>query len=119
VKCYVGFCGVLVSAHPGWARDIVHMAVRGLTWRKSCITTPLIPPPPPRQLPPCAWPLGVPEASRGASEPRVGRARRQRGRVQRSSADEVPWDHAVDLNTLAARSNQPAPVTATLTTLVL
>lgn len=35
VKCYVGFCGVLVSAHPGWAREIVSMAVKGLTWRKS------------------------------------------------------------------------------------
>ncbi|GMK53517.1 hypothetical protein CspeluHIS016_0101030 [Cutaneotrichosporon spelunceum] len=33
VKCYIGFCGVLVSAHPGWARDIVTMAVRGLTWQ--------------------------------------------------------------------------------------
>ncbi|BEJ14127.1 hypothetical protein CspHIS471_0313010 [Cutaneotrichosporon sp. HIS471] len=33
VKSYIGFCGVLVSAHPGWARDIVTMAVRGLTWQ--------------------------------------------------------------------------------------
>lgn len=39
VKCYVGFCGVLVSAHPGWAREIVTMAVRGLTWRKWPLTS--------------------------------------------------------------------------------
>ncbi|KAL1413177.1 DNA independent RNA polymerase I transcription factor [Vanrija albida] len=33
VKCYVGFAGVLVSAHPGWAKEVVGMAVRGLTWQ--------------------------------------------------------------------------------------
>lgn len=36
VKSYVGLCGVIVSAHPGWTKEIVTMAVRGLTWRKSC-----------------------------------------------------------------------------------
>lgn len=42
VKTYVGFCGVLVSAHPGWAREIVSMAVKGLTWRKSAAPIPSI-----------------------------------------------------------------------------
>ncbi|KLT44471.1 RNA polymerase I-specific transcription initiation factor RRN3 [Cutaneotrichosporon oleaginosum] len=44
VKCYIGFCGVLVSAHPGWARDIVAMAIRGLTWQPpqpSAASTPI------------------------------------------------------------------------------
>jgi RNA polymerase I-specific transcription initiation factor RRN3 len=34
VRTYVGWAGVLVSAHPGWGREVVGMAVRGLTWRK-------------------------------------------------------------------------------------
>lgn len=34
VKVFVGFCGVLVSAQPGWAKEVVDMAVRGLRWRK-------------------------------------------------------------------------------------
>lgn len=34
VKCYVGFAGVLVSAHPVWAKEVVGMAIKGLTWRK-------------------------------------------------------------------------------------
>lgn len=39
VKAYIGWAGVLVSAHPGWAKEIVAMGVKGLTWReeiKSC-----------------------------------------------------------------------------------
>jgi RNA polymerase I-specific transcription initiation factor RRN3 len=35
VKTFVGFCGVLVSAQPGWAKEVVGMAVHGLTWRTS------------------------------------------------------------------------------------
>ena len=34
VKTYVGWAGVLVSAHPGWAKELATMAIRGLTWRK-------------------------------------------------------------------------------------
>jgi RNA polymerase I-specific transcription initiation factor RRN3 len=32
VRTYVGWAGVLVSAHPGWGREVVGMAVRGLAW---------------------------------------------------------------------------------------
>ena len=35
VKSFIGFCGVLVSAQPGWAKQVVDMAVRGLRWRTS------------------------------------------------------------------------------------
>lgn len=35
VRVFIGFCGVLVSAQPGWAKEVVNMAVRGLRWRKS------------------------------------------------------------------------------------
>lgn len=35
VKVFIGFCGVLVSAQPGWAKEVVNMAVRGLRWRES------------------------------------------------------------------------------------
>lgn len=35
VKTFVGWAGVLVSAHPTWTKEVVHMAVRGLAWRKS------------------------------------------------------------------------------------
>lgn len=34
VKAYIGWAGVLVSAHPGWAKEIVAMGVKGLTWRE-------------------------------------------------------------------------------------
>jgi RNA polymerase I-specific transcription initiation factor RRN3 len=34
VRSYVGWAGVLVSAQPGWAKEVVGMAVRGLTWRE-------------------------------------------------------------------------------------
>ena len=33
VKSFVGFCGVLVSAHPSWAKEVVGMAIRGFAWR--------------------------------------------------------------------------------------
>ena len=35
VNVFVGFAGVLVSSQPGWAKEVVNMAVRGLLWRKS------------------------------------------------------------------------------------
>ena len=35
VRVFIGFCGVLVSAQPGWAKEVVTMAVRGLRWRES------------------------------------------------------------------------------------
>jgi RNA polymerase I-specific transcription initiation factor RRN3 len=38
VRVYIGFCGVLVSSQPGWAREVVNMAVKGLRWRKSTHT---------------------------------------------------------------------------------
>lgn len=34
VKIFIGFCGVLVSAQPGFAKEVVNMAVKGLTWRE-------------------------------------------------------------------------------------
>lgn len=34
VKTFVGWAGVLVSAHPAWAKEIVGMAMKGLTWRE-------------------------------------------------------------------------------------
>jgi len=34
VKTFVGWAGVLVSAQPAWAKEVVGMAVKGLTWRK-------------------------------------------------------------------------------------
>lgn len=34
VKTFVGWAGVLVSAHPVWAKEVVGTAVKGLTWRK-------------------------------------------------------------------------------------
>ena len=37
VKTFVGWAGVLVSAQPGWAKELVEMAVKGLTWRESSI----------------------------------------------------------------------------------
>ncbi|WVQ85078.1 hypothetical protein IAT38_007242 [Cryptococcus sp. DSM 104549] len=33
VKTYVGWAAVLVSAQPGWAKEVVGMAVKGLTWQ--------------------------------------------------------------------------------------
>ena len=33
VKTFVGWAGVLVTAHPHWAREVMTMAVKGLTWR--------------------------------------------------------------------------------------
>ena len=38
VRVFVGWAGVLVSAHPGWAKEVVGMAVKGLTWRMSLLT---------------------------------------------------------------------------------
>lgn len=35
VRVFIGFCGVLVSAQPGWAKEVVTMAIRGLRWRES------------------------------------------------------------------------------------
>lgn len=34
VKAYIGWAGVLISAHPDWTKEVVGMAVKGLTWRK-------------------------------------------------------------------------------------
>lgn len=34
VKTFVGWAGVLVSAHPGWAKEVVGMAVKGFKWRE-------------------------------------------------------------------------------------
>lgn len=34
VKTFVGWAGILVSAHPGWAKDVVTMAVKGFKWRE-------------------------------------------------------------------------------------
>ena len=34
LRTFVGFCGVLVSAQPAWAKEVVNMAVRGLSWRE-------------------------------------------------------------------------------------
>jgi RNA polymerase I-specific transcription initiation factor RRN3 len=33
VRVFVGWAGVLVSAHPDWANEVAIMAVKGLTWR--------------------------------------------------------------------------------------
>nr|XP_019012886.1 RNA polymerase I-specific transcription initiation factor RRN3 [Kwoniella pini CBS 10737]OCF51667.1 RNA polymerase I-specific transcription initiation factor RRN3 [Kwoniella pini CBS 10737] len=33
VKTFVGWAAVLVSAQPGWAKEVVGMAVKGLTWQ--------------------------------------------------------------------------------------
>lgn len=35
VKAYIGWAGVLISAHPDWTKEVVGMAVKGLTWRES------------------------------------------------------------------------------------
>lgn len=35
VKTYIGWAGVLVSAHPSWTKEVVQMAIKGLAWRKS------------------------------------------------------------------------------------
>jgi hypothetical protein len=35
VKTFVGWAGVLVSAHPGWTKEVVQMAIKGLAWRMS------------------------------------------------------------------------------------
>lgn len=34
VKAFIGWAGVLISAHPDWAKAVVAMAVKGLTWRQ-------------------------------------------------------------------------------------
>lgn len=39
VKTYVGWAGVLVSAHPGFAKEVVGMAVKGFRWREWITTT--------------------------------------------------------------------------------
>ncbi|KAK8858714.1 hypothetical protein IAR55_002943 [Kwoniella newhampshirensis] len=39
VKTFVGWASVLVSAQPGWAKEVVGMAVKGLTWQ-SIFTSP-------------------------------------------------------------------------------
>jgi RNA polymerase I-specific transcription initiation factor RRN3 len=33
VKAYIGWAGVLISAHPDWTKEVIGMAVKGLTWR--------------------------------------------------------------------------------------
>jgi RNA polymerase I-specific transcription initiation factor RRN3 len=38
VKTYVGWAGVLVSAHPVWAKEVVAMAVKGFRWREYMCT---------------------------------------------------------------------------------
>ena len=35
VKTFVGWAGVLVSAHPTWTKEVVQMASKGLAWRAS------------------------------------------------------------------------------------
>ena len=35
VKTFVGWAGVLVSAHPGWTKEVIQMATKGLAWRES------------------------------------------------------------------------------------
>ena len=42
VKTFVGWAGVLVSAHPGWAKEVATMAVRGLTWREDSFNVNLV-----------------------------------------------------------------------------
>jgi RNA polymerase I-specific transcription initiation factor RRN3 len=37
VKTFVGWAGVLVSAHPTWTKEVVQMAAAGLAWRTSPI----------------------------------------------------------------------------------
>ncbi|KAK4684592.1 RNA polymerase I-specific transcription initiation factor RRN3, partial [Tremellales sp. Uapishka_1] len=44
VKAFVGWTGVLVSAQPGWAKEVVGMAIRGLTWQPVFIATTSVPP---------------------------------------------------------------------------
>jgi RNA polymerase I-specific transcription initiation factor RRN3 len=34
VKTFVGWAGVLCSAHPGWTKEVVQMATKGLSWRE-------------------------------------------------------------------------------------
>ncbi|WVW84835.1 hypothetical protein I302_106870 [Kwoniella bestiolae CBS 10118] len=44
VKTFVGWAAVLVSAQPGWAKEVVGMGVKGLTWQipfTSPTTTPI------------------------------------------------------------------------------
>jgi RNA polymerase I-specific transcription initiation factor RRN3 len=38
VKAYIGWAGVLISAHPDWTKEVIGMAVRGLTWRE-CLSS--------------------------------------------------------------------------------
>ncbi|WVF68963.1 hypothetical protein IAT40_003737 [Kwoniella sp. CBS 6097] len=38
VKTFVGWAAVLVSAQPGWAKEVVGMAVKGLTWQPCFIS---------------------------------------------------------------------------------
>lgn len=40
VKTFVGWAGVLVSAHPTWTKEVVQMASKGLAWRTSPCTRP-------------------------------------------------------------------------------
>ncbi|EIW67696.1 hypothetical protein TREMEDRAFT_12429, partial [Tremella mesenterica DSM 1558] len=40
VRSYVGFMGVLVSAHPTWSKEVVGMAVKGFTWQPPCELAP-------------------------------------------------------------------------------
>lgn len=42
VKTFVGWAGVLVSAHPGWTKEVVQMAIKGLAWRKSSFPSSLL-----------------------------------------------------------------------------
>lgn len=44
VKAYIGWAGVLISAHPDWTKEVLKMAVQGLTWRESaCSLSSMIP----------------------------------------------------------------------------
>ncbi|WWC88525.1 uncharacterized protein L201_003436 [Kwoniella dendrophila CBS 6074] len=38
VKAFIGWAAVLVSAQPGWAKEVVGMAVKGLTWQPPFIS---------------------------------------------------------------------------------
>ncbi|WVQ73272.1 hypothetical protein IAR50_002840 [Cryptococcus sp. DSM 104548] len=43
VKTFIGFAAVLVSAQPGWAKEVVGMAVKGLIWQPTHPTTSSLP----------------------------------------------------------------------------
>lgn len=39
VRTYVGWAGVVVSAQPEWTKEILKMALRGLRWRRSIVSS--------------------------------------------------------------------------------